>query len=792
MKRLMTLLVSALTAGVALCAARTHVALDTRTGTRYARAEEPIAFSTGWSEGVTRLVLTIDGVNVLTTTTATNGVYVWKPDLSTTRAITLKHVTRGAVNEALEATFTTAAYDVTFAAGAHGALAAGVPATQRVPHGEAAETPEVVPATGYRFTGWSADTSRVTAAVTATALYEAIPYAITYEDLFGATHANPSTYTIEDGVTFTAPSSIPRRRFVRWEPVSIAAGSTGAVTVRAVWEMTPCVYVDAAKGSDDWDGSSAEQAVKTLARAYALAEAGDVIVVAAGTYAPLTATGKAVTFRGADGATIDGGSITRCVTADDDVVFQNFILQNGYDAEAGGGVYGGTFERCTIRDCHSDWDGGGAYEATLRYCVLVGNEAENGWGGGAYGGALVGCVVKNNVAGDEGGGVYDPEILLDTTFSGNSPEDVPGDGGTVKAGGSFAYAPSESAAIHVIPHDWFLSTGLAKVGDPTAGLDAKLAATYANGRTGWESYVAGLKPNDASIQFRAEITIADGQICLSWTPDLNSNGVTRIYTVAGRTDLDTGDWEPQVQPWHRFFKVEVTMPTGAFDEKSSVAGEGFVPKEKPLGGVQLWENGPYWAECNVGATKPEEYGYYFWWGDTVGYVHDGSKWVASDGSSSDFTFNNCDNENPTIATMWKDNAALKSEGWIDEDGSLTAAHDAATAHLGAPWRIPPDADFLDLINKCDWSWETCNGVRGWRVTGKGAYSSKSIFLPAAGYGYDSSLYDLGSGGYYWSSTPNSDFSDDAWYLYFFSSNFLRYGNYRCDGQSVRPLRGFAQ
>jgi len=27
-----------------------------------------------------------------------------------------------------------------------------------------------------------------------------------------------------------------------------------------------------------------------------------------------------------------------------------------------------------------------------------------------------------------------------------------------------------------------------------------------------------------------------------------------------------------------------------------------------LPGVQLWENGPYWAECNVGATKPEESG----------------------------------------------------------------------------------------------------------------------------------------------------------------------------------------
>ena len=44
------------------------------------------------------------------------------------------------------------------------------------------------------------------------------------------------------------------------------------------------------------------------------------------------------------------------------------------------------------------------------------------------------------------------------------------------------------------------------------------------------------------------------------------------------------------------------------------------------GGVQLWENGPYWAECNVGASKPEEYGYYFWWGDTVGYARSGGTW----------------------------------------------------------------------------------------------------------------------------------------------------------------------
>lgn len=479
-----------------------------------------------------------------------------------TRTVTLKHTTRGTVNEALTVTFITTAYDVTFAAGAHGTFAEGVPTTQRVPHGEAAVAPQIVPTAGYRFTGWSADTSSVTENVTVTALYEAIPYAITYEDLHGAMHANPSTYTIEEGVTFSAPSAIPRRKFIRWEPASIAVGSMGAVTVRAVWDTTPFVYVDAAKGNDAWDGSSVEQAVKTLARAYALAEAGDVIVVAAGLYAPVTAMGKAVTLRAADGAMIDGGGASRCVTADDDVVFENFIFQNGYDAEAGGGAYGGTFERCTIRDCHSDWDGGGAYEAILRNCVIAGNTAENGWGGGAYGGTLVGCVVKDNVAGDMGGGVYAPEILLDTTFSGNSPDDMAGDAGEVTAGSSFVYAPPGGSMAYAVSYDWLLATGLAKSGDSTADLGAKMTAKYANGYTGWESYVAGLSPNDATIQFRAAITITDGKVCVSWTPELNpEQAALRTYTIYGKVNLQADTWQivNEDAENYNFFMVTVEM-----------------------------------------------------------------------------------------------------------------------------------------------------------------------------------------------------------------------------------------
>ena len=214
----------------------------------------------------------------------------------------------------------------------------------------------------------------------------------------------------------------------------------------------------------------------------------------------------------------------------------------------------------------------------------------------------------------------------------------------------------------------------------------------------------------------------------------------------------------------------------------------FVVSIVELGGVQLWENGPYWAECNVGATKPEEYGYYFWWGDTVGYTHTGSGWISvKDGTSISFS-----SSGTAASTYGKDNAALLAEGWIDSTGNLVAAHDAATAHLGAPWRMPTDAEFSALINNCTTTWITTNGVSGRLVTGKGAYANRSIFLPAAGYGRDSGLYSPGSLGFYWSSTPSSGYSYYAWYLSFNSGYFDHGTGSRYYGRSVRPVRGFAE
>ena len=68
-------------------------------------------------------------------------------------------------------------------------------------------------------------------------------------------------------------------------------------------------------------------------------------------------------------------------------------------------------------------------------------------------------------------------------------------------------------------------------------------------------------------------------------------------------------------------------------------------------------------------------------------------------------------------------------------------------------RMPTEAELLELRVKCTWEWTTLNYVNGYKVTGP---NGNSIFLPAAGYRYGTSHYDVGSAGNYWSSTPDNN------------------------------------
>lgn len=207
--------------------------------------------------------------------------------------------------------------------------------------------------------------------------------------------------------------------------------------------------------------------------------------------------------------------------------------------------------------------------------------------------------------------------------------------------------------------------------------------------------------------------------------------------------------------------------------------------------VQLWEDGPYWAKRNIGANEPWEPGYYFWWGDRVGYKRENDKWVASDGSNSNFSF-----DSSNTPTHDKDISSLQSEGWIIFKGNtyvLAPKYDAAQVEWGGDWRMPTKQEFDDLKNNCDWLLTTMNGVKGYIIRGRGDYASASIFLPRAGYGSGTSLSDAGSNGYYWSSVPSVSISGDfAWNINLsYPSPFLN-GYSRFLGHSVRPLQVFTK
>ena len=170
-------------------------------------------------------------------------------------------------------------------------------------------------------------------------------------------------------------------------------------------------------------------------------------------------------------------------------------------------------------------------------------------------------------------------------------------------------------------------------------------------------------------------------------------------------------------------------------------------------------SGTLWASCNVGATKPEEYGDYFAWGETK--PKDDYSW----GTYFDSSYNK-----------------YNLSGGLTE---LDLEDDAAYVNWGSNWRMPSREQIQELIDNCNWEWTTLNGVYGRKATSK--KNGNSIFLPAAGYRYGASLNYAGSWGDYWSRTLRTDYPYRAYDLYFYSGNVYCGNGDRCNGQSVRPV-----
>lgn len=114
----------------------------------------------------------------------------------------------------------------------------------------------------------------------------------------------------------------------------------------------------------------------------------------------------------------------------------------------------------------------------------------------------------------------------------------------------------------------------------------------------------------------------------------------------------------------------------------------------------------------------------------------------------------------------------------------SSSNDIATKKWGSKWRMPTKEEFEELSEDCTWKWTTKGGVKGYEVKG---YNGNSIFLPAAGYCYDSSRMEDGDYGYYWSSTPYGNGTSYAYGLDFSANgrNVYKYGSFY--EQSVRAV-----
>ena len=187
-------------------------------------------------------------------------------------------------------------------------------------------------------------------------------------------------------------------------------------------------------------------------------------------------------------------------------------------------------------------------------------------------------------------------------------------------------------------------------------------------------------------------------------------------------------------------------------------------------------SGTLWATMNVGASNPSDFGLYFQWGDVQGYT---AEQVGKDKQFNwnDYKFSINGSEDEDNLTFTK---------YITTGATLELADDAAHFHMGGSWHMPSSEQIQELINETTSNWIKLDGVNGRLFTSK---NGKSIFIPAAGYASNGSVYVSGSYGLVWASMLDTDGVRYGQYLNFDSSYINLYNYSRYNGLSVRGVIG---
>ncbi len=163
-----------------------------------------------------------------------------------------------------------------------------------------------------------------------------------------------------------------------------------------------------------------------------------------------------------------------------------------------------------------------------------------------------------------------------------------------------------------------------------------------------------------------------------------------------------------------------------------------------------------WATMNVGASKAEEAGGYYAWGE---------KTTKTNYNSSTYT------------------SSLTSK-YTTDGQTLAADDDVATATWKSPCRMPTKTEMTELFEKCTWTWNDTD--KGYTVQSK--TNGNSIFLYAGGYKSLKGFQKEKEGCYYWTSEAAK--VGYAYYLRYSNSttvtNMINNSETYC-GDPIRPV-----
>lgn len=395
-----------------------------------------------------------------------------------------------------------------------------------------------------------------------------------------------------------------------------------------------------------------------------------------------------------------------------------------------------------------------------------------------------------------------------------TPESKPDNGGNNNGGGNTQPTVVELTGIALTEHEITLEKGGNKV------LEVKFTPENATNKTvTWVSsntsivtvtdgVVVGVAPGTTEIvaksgnltdKCQVTVVISAASVSLDLTELTLAPGETTTLkaTVLPDDSTDKVEWSSSDETIATVKDGEVTAVAEGEATITAKAGDKTatcsVKVKFKMKAVDLGlPSGLKWAECNLGAEKPEDYGDYYAWGEVEPYYSRQDPLAWKDGKTAGYdwaSYKWCNGDLDKLTKYCPTDKTFYWDGEGSPDGKivLDPEDDVASVKLGGKWRMPTDAEWTELRTKCTWTWTTNyngTGVSGRIVT---APNGNSIFLPAAGGRCGTGLDFAGSYGFYWSSSLYTNDPCSAWGVYFYSDDV--YGNFytRYRGPSVRPV-----